>query len=158
MGALSVPNSTASLRGIPNALIPRATGIYNLTRQLGAAFGIAMLTTLLDTRADVHRSALAPHLSPLEPSATGALARVTENLTRSGLDPDTAQLAATAVLGHQLERVAMSLAFRDIYGYLGLAFVACLPLAFLIVKHAPGKHVPIPDSDPVPHTAPGAAH
>jgi DHA2 family multidrug resistance protein len=157
MGALSVPNSTASLRGIPNAQIPRAAGIYNLTRQLGAAFGIAMLTTLLDSRTDVHRSALAPHLSPLEPDATNMLAQVTENLTRSGLDPDSAQIAATALLGRQLERVAMSLAFSDIYGYLGTAFVLCLPLAFFMIKHAPGKYDKIPDSDPVPQGASSAA-
>ena len=144
MGALFVPNSTAALRAIPNRDIPRATGIYNLTRQLGAAFGIALLTTLLESRAELHRAALAPHLSPLEPTAMGALDRIAEGLARSGLDVETARVAATAVLDRQLERVAMSLAFRDAYEFLAIAFVLALPLVLLVARHAPGKVEAIP--------------
>ncbi len=147
MGALFVPISTAALRGISNRDIPRATGIFNLTRQLGAAFGIAMLTTLLENRADLHRAALAPHLSPLEPNAMGALERIAEGLARSGLDVETARVAATAVLERQLERVAMSLAFQDAYLFLATAFVVALPAVLLVARHAPGKFEPIPSDD-----------
>ena len=51
-----LPLSLAAIGPLPKKDMPAATGIYNLTRQLGGSIGIAMLTTILARRQAFHLS------------------------------------------------------------------------------------------------------
>ena len=44
-----------------------ATGLFNMLRNIGGSIGIAMATTALIRRADLHQTELGAHLSPSSP-------------------------------------------------------------------------------------------
>src|SRR2546426_7680847 len=67
MGFIFVPLTTVALGTLPNEQIGYATGLYNLMRNIGGAFGIAITTTLLAPDAQRHHGPLGPDLSPEKP-------------------------------------------------------------------------------------------
>jgi DHA2 family multidrug resistance protein len=139
MGCMFVPLSTATLRSLPAAEVAKGAGLYNLFRQLGGSMGIAMLTSVLDTRADFHRVGLAARVGPLDPVASQALQSIQHGMIQRGADPDTAHSMATAVLGRMVDAQASMEAFSDAYALIAVLFVVMLPLGFMIARHAPGR-------------------
>jgi DHA2 family multidrug resistance protein len=142
-GLLFVPLSTATLRALPSASIAKGAGLYNLFRQLGGSFGIAILASILDRRSDVHRAELARHLSPFEPSTRLGLDRLGQHLQGQGLDAPSAEFAARAVVDRMLDAQATMEAFYDAFYFIAIVFIVMLPLAFLVARHSPGKFEPV---------------
>jgi DHA2 family multidrug resistance protein len=142
-GLLFVPLSAATLRALPSAEVAKGAGLYNLFRQLGASFGIAMLASILDRRTDVHRGELARQLSPLDSSTTIGLENLTQRFAEQGLDPSGAEYAARVVFDRMLSAHAMMESFYDAFFFIALFFIVMFPLAFLISPHMPGKLKPI---------------
>ena len=142
---LFIPLSTVGLRSLPSAEIAKGSGMYNLFRMLGGSFGIAILSTILDRRADAHLSALAGHVGPFEGPTVARVGALSERFINSGLDPDQAAMAARIALDRALHATATMQAFYDAYFFIGMLFILALPAAFLLARHAPGKHAPILD-------------
>ena len=65
---------------------------------------------------------------------------ITSGLVQRGLHLETAQRAATSLLGRAIEAQSAMEAFGDAYFLIALLFVGLLPLGLLIARHAPGKH------------------
>jgi DHA2 family multidrug resistance protein len=143
MGAMFVPLSTATLRSLPPPEVAKGAGLYNLFRQLGGSLGIAALTTLLDRRADLHRTALAAQLSPFSAAVYHQHSGLVQQLQLRGLDANVAQQAASAALARMLEAQASLEAFSDAYFSIFVLFALMLPLGLAIARYAPGKHAPI---------------
>jgi DHA2 family multidrug resistance protein len=138
MGLMMVPLSLATLRSMAPQDVPKAAGLFNLFRQLGGSLGISVLSTLLDTRADVHRAALAAGVGPLEPGTVAGLGSIASTLQHAGLSPAAAQAGATAVLARSLEAHAQIAAFQDAYAVLIALFVLAIPATWWIVRRIPG--------------------
>ena len=49
-----VPINNLALGTMPPDKIKNASGLFNLTRNLGGAFGLALINTVLDKRMDLH--------------------------------------------------------------------------------------------------------
>jgi DHA2 family multidrug resistance protein len=143
MALLFIPLSTVGLRSLPSAEIAKGAGMYNLFRQLGGSFGIAILSMILDRRADVHLVSLAENVGPFDAPAVERLASLSQRFAERGLDSDAAGFAAQATLDRALHAAASMQAFYDAYFFIGLLFLITLPGAFLLARHAPGKHTPI---------------
>jgi hypothetical protein len=58
-----LPLSLAAIGPIPRQDVAKATGVFNLTRQLGGSIGVAVLSTVLDHRSAFHRAVLVAHTS-----------------------------------------------------------------------------------------------
>jgi len=71
-----LPLSLATLGPLPKAEVGAGSGFYNLTRQLGGTFGIAVLTVVLDHQRAVHRSQLVQHLATTNPLLQERLQRL----------------------------------------------------------------------------------
>jgi DHA2 family multidrug resistance protein len=151
MGLMFVPVSLATLRSLPPADLAQGAGIYNLFRQLGGSFGVALLTTVLDRRAEVHRFQLAEHAGRLDPIAAQQLKEAAAGLMGRGLDPHAAERAAAAMIDGQVNAAASLHAFQDAYFYLAVLFILGLPLVLLVARTVPGM-----EGHPAP-PAPGAA-
>jgi DHA2 family multidrug resistance protein len=143
MGCMFVPLSMATLRSLPGPEVAKGAGLYNLFRQLGGSMGIAILTTVLQQRADFHRVGLAAQVGPLDPNGAQALASISQAMMLRGADPETARTMATAVMGRFVDAQAMAEAFSDAYAFVGVLFLLMLPLGFTIARHAPGKYAAI---------------
>ena len=145
MALLFIPLSTVGLRSLPSADLAKGSGMYNLFRMLGGSFGVAILSTILDRRADAHLSALAGNVGPFDGPTIARLSALSDRFVDHGLDPSQAYMAAQIALDRALHANAMMQAFYDCYFFIGMLFVITLPAAFLLARHAPGKHTPILD-------------
>jgi len=132
VGFLFVPISSATLTALPPAEVQQGAGLYNLARQLGGSFGIAMLTTWLHRQGAVHHAYLSEHVSTLEPASVLRLAQLTEGLRQRGLDPTSAHDAALRVIDGAMRAQASILAFEDCYPALAALFLLVAPLVFLM--------------------------
>ncbi|MFT4013654.1 MAG: DHA2 family efflux MFS transporter permease subunit [Paracoccus sp. (in: a-proteobacteria)] len=125
-----VPVSNIALGMLPPEKIKNASGLFNLTRNLGGAVGLALINTILRNREDLHYARLAEAVTPLNQTADQALELLTSAYAGLG---DTAHTAALATVSKMvtLQSVVMSLA--DIFVLLA-GFFATLGLLLVFVS------------------------
>ena len=132
MGMMFVPLSTATLRMLPPVDVPKAAGLYNLFRQLGGSFGIAVLGTMLDHSSRVHGAYLAEHVSALSPFAQQRTAALQSMFESRGLDAASAADAAQHALAGAVQLQSMALSFEDAYRLILIVVIVSLPLVLLL--------------------------
>ena len=130
------PLNVIALGTLEAAKVPNASGLYNLARNLGGAFGLAIINTLLNDRTVHHVRMLADNFDLSRPAMTERLSALTAYFTTMGV-PD-AEAAALRALSNIGRREAVVLAFSDIFQLITLVSLMAAPL--LIVATAPGKN------------------
>ena len=133
------PLTTAAMGYLRQDQMANATGIYNLMRNLGGSFGIALVSTLIVRRAQVHQALMVGHLTPYDPAYVEGLAAATRALTpQSG--PVLAQMQAHGLIYNNLLSQSSLWAFVENFRLFGLLSLLCLPLVLLFkrVKRRPG--------------------
>jgi DHA2 family multidrug resistance protein len=129
---LFVPLTTIALSSIPKHLLPDATGLNSLLRQLGGAIGLAIFGTLIGHNATIARAALSAHLSETSPIVQQRLMMVQQGLMARGYDAQSAQSGALANLYGAAYRQSMVLSFDKLFLLAGLLFLLVLPLLFFL--------------------------
>lgn len=115
-------------------MIKDASGLVNLSRNVGGAIGMAMLSTNLTTQTAVHMGELSAKVSIASVEAQAMLAGLTARMHQLGVaDPDGAAMKA---FQYMLMQKAQVLAFGD--GFALLA-VGALGAAVLSLFTSPGK-------------------
>jgi MFS transporter, DHA2 family, multidrug resistance protein len=110
-----------------------ATGVYNLMRNLGGSFGIALVSTLVIRRAQVHQALMVAHLTPFDPAYTHRLAAATKALVpHSG--PVLAHAQAQGLIYGTLIQQATLWAFVENFRLFGVLCLCCLPLVLIFKK------------------------
>jgi DHA2 family multidrug resistance protein len=127
---------------MPPHMVNNASGLVNLFRNVGGAFGLAFLNTSLTSNTAVHMGELTSRISINDTGMQAMLAGISARMTGS-IDPDGA--AMKAVYG-MLNRQATTLAFGDAFTILaiGCAIGACITLLAQPVK--PGSVAPATDA------------
>jgi len=122
-----------SLGTLDQATVRSASGLYNVTRNLGGALGLAIINTILTDRTAFHMRRLADTLDPTRPVVGERLAGITAMLREQGApDPDTGALEILANLAHQQAAV---LAYSDVI-YL-VTFICALTMGALLLAEPP---------------------
>jgi MFS transporter, DHA2 family, multidrug resistance protein len=127
-----LPITLATMGPIPKQDVSAASGFFNLTRQLGGSIGIAALTTLLQDRNAFHRNVIVEKLQESSASAAGRVSQLAAGFVSKGYDAATAHQMGRGLLDAIVNRQASVLSFGDIFHVVGLAFLATLPLVFLL--------------------------
>ena len=140
-GFMFLPLNLAAIGPIPRDNVAKATGFFNLTRQLGGSIGVAMMSTLLDRRLAFHRSVLASHVVAGDPKTTERVALLAHSFTAQGVSPEVAQARALAVLDGAVMRQASVLSFNDTFLVTAVLVLVILPLVFLLGKPAASADV-----------------
>jgi DHA2 family multidrug resistance protein len=123
--------STTALARVPREQMSNAASLYNLMRNMGASFGIAILGTLLVRRGQYHQAVLTTWSSPLYPPFEHALEALSHALSRGG-GVAADQARAAAVLYGQVRAQSTMLAFEDMFFVAGvLAALMLLGVALL---------------------------
>jgi DHA2 family multidrug resistance protein len=136
-----VPLTTATMSQLSQQQLGNATGLYNLTRNLGGSFGIAFVTTMLARGAQTHQAYMVGHLTPTDRPFAQHLAAAREMLSRHA-DPVTATHQAYGLLYNVLDQQAHLWAYVDNFRKFGLAALCALPMIFLLKRVAmPAKPV-----------------
>jgi len=132
---LFIPINVSAFQHIPHEKTAYAAGLMNLVRNIGGSTGIALATTMLARRSQVHQSNLVAHLAPGDPAYQGFLDRATQmGIMRGGLSPiDAGHLAQGAAYGTVVKQSSM-MAFADTFWFMGMLCFALFPLIFLMRK------------------------
>ena len=129
-----VPINNLALGTMPPQRIKNASGLFNLTRNLGGAFGLALINTMLDKRMDLHLERLREAVVWGRSAADETLASMTAALASRGSD---AGLAATRQLALMVRQQAEVMALGDVFLSLTVIFLALVILAGFMRKPQP---------------------
>ncbi|HLP78137.1 MAG TPA: DHA2 family efflux MFS transporter permease subunit [Candidatus Paceibacterota bacterium] len=132
-----VPLTTSAMGHLQQQQMGNATGIYNLMRNLGGSFGIALVGTFLDRRAQIHQSLMVGHMTPYDPAYVEQLS-VAEQALRTHSDAVTAHLQAQQLLYLKLQQQANLWSFVEDFRLFGVLCLVCLPLILLFKRVKPG--------------------
>ncbi len=138
-----VPLTTTAMGYLRQEQMGNASGVYNLMRNLGGSFGIAMVTTFLARHAQVEQAALVTHLTPYDMIYNERLAALTAAF--APLSGAAAGQQATAFIGQTVAQQAQLSAFVYNFRLFGVLCLLCLPAVFLFKRvkggaGAPGGH------------------
>ncbi|MCX5968618.1 MAG: DHA2 family efflux MFS transporter permease subunit [Cyanobacteria bacterium] len=137
-----LPLSLATLGPLPKHDVGSGSGFYNLTRQLGGTFGIAVLTVVLDHQQAVHRAQLLEHLGNTNPMVVQHLLRLREFLAVRGMMRGQGDQQALEILSRQVDLQAALLAFGDVFRLVALVFLLAIPLVLLLGRPEPARSYP----------------
>jgi DHA2 family multidrug resistance protein len=123
LAMLFVPLSVTAFSYIPTEKTGQGTGLFNLMRNLGGSFGIALATTMLQRREQFHHSRLGEALTAHSPQVQARLHELVQMLVQKGYDQVLATKKAIGMLAFELDRQATAMAFVDdfrIFGYMAI--------------------------------------
>src|SRR4051794_3787635 len=134
-----VPTNNIALGMLPPERVKNASGLFNLTRNLGGALGLAVINQVLNERTDLHISRLQERVTWGNATATETLNLFTQRLQGAG----DAALMAMKQLSQIVHRQAVVMGYGDAFFILTL-FYFSLALLVLLLK----KPAALPAGDP----------
>lgn len=109
------PIVTLTLGGIPKERLKLASGVFNLTRNLGGAIGIALCGTILNNRTNFHYQRIGEKIVSVPQTVNEFITRYTAIFIQGGSDGTSGPLAATKLLGQMMMQEAQTMAFSDAF-------------------------------------------
>jgi DHA2 family multidrug resistance protein len=135
-----VPVNNIALGTLPPARLKNASGLFNLTRNLGGAVGLAVINTVLDNRTDLHISRLHDRVTWGNATAVETLNMLTQKFQGAG----NASLMALKQLSLIVHRQAVVMSFGDAFFLLTIFYLGLSALVFFVNK--PNLAGPPPDA------------
>jgi DHA2 family multidrug resistance protein len=130
-----VPLSAVATAGIESDNAGSASALFNMTRNLGGAIGIAALQTLLTKREQYHSNVLTQSVTLFEQAARTRIEHLTQYFMSHGvIDRLDALHRAYVAIGHIVQKQAYILAFSDTFYALGVALIGALLAGLLLRK------------------------
>jgi len=142
LSLLFVPLTTVSMDPIPRERMGNATSLFNLMRNIGGSIGIAVTGTMLARHQQATGSTLAAHVTPYDLATQSLFAQMKAGFMAAGADAVTATNRAYAALAGTVQRQAAMVSFVAIFQFLGILFLALLPLILLMKRPAHSANVP----------------
>jgi MFS transporter, DHA2 family, multidrug resistance protein len=130
-----IPISVIALSDIPAEKRGNATGLFNLTRELGGSIGTAWMGLLVDQGTKIHTSYLSESVTPYSSIAQeqyGAIQATVGSQTAAG-----PQLVPETILALRVRIQAMTLSFQDGFIKATLVFLVALALVAFLKKPSP---------------------
>ncbi|APR80257.1 Drug resistance transporter EmrB/QacA subfamily protein [Minicystis rosea] len=137
MGFIFIPLSVIALSDLPPAQRGNATGLFNLTRELGGSIGTAWMGMALDDSTKVFRSRLVESVTLYNPAAMEQLGALRGGVARL---PDPSA-TATQILDLRVQIQALIKAFNEGFLTVAALFAAGLFLVFLLKRPQPGVKI-----------------
>jgi len=134
LGLLSVPVSTMALSTLKGKEIGEGAAFSGMMRQLGGAFGIALISTFVTRQTDLHRSTLITHLDVNNPEVQQRVAGMAASMRSKGFDTNVAQQKAYALLEGSVMKQATVLSYMDVFLWVGIMFLVCVPFVIMFIK------------------------
>jgi DHA2 family multidrug resistance protein len=133
LGLIFVPLQSLAFASLPASFRTTGASLLNLSRNIGGAVGISMVTSLLARNLQVSHSDLASNvtqtsLPPVDPSIIGRIGAIGDSVT--------------AMLDAEINRQALMIAYLDDFKLMMLVTLATLPLVLLLRPARPGTGGP----------------
>ncbi|NOD47565.1 DHA2 family efflux MFS transporter permease subunit [Ruegeria sp. HKCCD5849] len=134
MGLVFVPMSILAFESISQNRQDEASGLFNVTRQLGSSVGISLVGTWIVRGLQTNTAVLSQNVTPYNPAAQAYLKPL-------GLTPDSPQGAA--ILGQEIAKQAELISYLTVFNNLGLLALATIPLLFFCRAPKPGTQTAV---------------
>jgi DHA2 family multidrug resistance protein len=136
LGLLFVPITTLSLSTLVGKDIGDGAAFTGMTRQLGGSFGIAIITTMIARFTQQHKVDLLPNISAVNLQVQERIQGLKMMFISKGYAANEALDKAYKILEVSVMKQATVLSYMDIFLYLGVLFLLCIPFVLLIKKGA----------------------
>ncbi len=141
MGLMFTPLSTLALTNIPKHKMAQASGLFNVIRQVGGSFGVALFGTLLTRRVIFHTAsygiAVNEHSASFQKVIHG-LERFSQHAI-GGSIPQSSLRGKGLIIGHILKQAFVS-AVNDDFLIAGAITIACLLPILFLRRRIPGTN------------------
>jgi DHA2 family multidrug resistance protein len=118
------PMTGIAMMGIAQLESAAASGIYNMARNLGGAFGTALLGTLVTKREQFHSNIIGSSVSLYNETVRDRIAAMTGYFQSRGIsDAAAAHEQAVIALGNAVRRQALIMGFSDAFAVLGVMLI-----------------------------------
>lgn len=139
LGLLSVPISTMALSTLKGIEIGQGAAFSGMMRQLGGSFGVALISTYLTRDIISHRGDLVTHLNIYDPAVQSRVQGMAAGFQAKGMPPDVALKSAYQMMDGTVSLQATILSYMDIFLYVGILFLVCVPIVLLFIKRSKSK-------------------
>ncbi|MBC7522931.1 MAG: multidrug efflux MFS transporter [Flavobacterium sp.] len=134
LGLLFVPITALSLSTLSGKSIGEGAAFTGMMRQLGGSFGIAIITTFITRFGQKHRVDLISHLDGSKYEVQQRILQLQKNFQSKGFSVNESLSKAYQVIDYSVLKQSTVLSYMDIFLYLGMLFLFCIPIIFLIKR------------------------
>lgn len=127
-----MPLNQASMAAVAREDSGDAAGLYNMARNLGGSIGLAIIGTVIDRRTTFHTAALRESVTANSLIGQDRLSAYAANWFAHTGDLAYSNMRALGQLAQQIQVQAVVMTYSETFYLLGLALLACVPLALLL--------------------------
>ncbi|MFA6448933.1 MAG: DHA2 family efflux MFS transporter permease subunit, partial [bacterium] len=132
-GLLNTPISAAAMNVVKREQIGQVSTVLSVIMQIGGAFGVAMIGTMMNDRAAFHQAVYSERILPYNYATETALNGVKALGQRIGESPYLADLQATPIINMLVSKQAAIAAYQDTFIYTAMVcFIALIPALGLL--------------------------
>jgi DHA2 family multidrug resistance protein len=131
LSLLFVPLSALSLSSLTGKAIGEGSALNNMSRQLGGAFGIAIVTTLINKRVALHIDQLSENMSQYNPAFQERFMTYLRGFMSKGYDYNSAQQLAYKAINGIATKESYMMAYTDALFLVGIIMFIALPFIFM---------------------------
>lgn len=146
MGLLFVPLTALSLSTLAPKDIAQGSGLTSMMRQLGGSFSVAIVAIVLEQRNGQHRSDLLSYLNSGNSIMTNRVAGMQQSFMAKGFSAQQALSQAYAAVERTLTVQGTILSYQDVFTYVGMFFIFCIPFVMLVKVNKAAKPVSAADA------------
>lgn len=132
LSMLFIPITTLALSTLHGQGIGQGAAFTGMMRQLGGSFGVAVITTFLARENMVHRVDLISKIDVTNPVVQNRVSMMQRSFISNGMTPDVALKSAYQSLDFSIMKQSMVLSYMDVFLYIGILFLICIPFVLLI--------------------------
>ncbi|MEO6584037.1 MAG: DHA2 family efflux MFS transporter permease subunit, partial [Ferruginibacter sp.] len=132
LGLLFIPITALALSSLRGQEIGQGAAFTGMMRQLGGSFGVAVITTYLARQNMVYRNDLVSKLNVNDLNVQNRIEILRHSFINKGMAPDIALKAAYKALDFSVTKQAAVLSYMDVFLYLGIMFLLCIPFILLV--------------------------
>jgi len=129
---LFIPLMALSMSRISKEKMGNATSLFNLMRNIGGSCGIAIMTTFLARRTQMHQNRLVANITAGDPKTRETLQQMQAWFQAHGADSYTAARKGLAAIYGMVQRQAAMLSFVEAFWVMGVMFLVMLPFIVLL--------------------------
>ncbi len=139
LGLIKPALNVTALRALRPELLGQGAGMINFFRQFGGAFGVNVLSVMLDRRTFFHSNALANAQTAANSGTAEYLRIMQELLARAGVPHDLQMPGALHFLDRIVYAQAYTLGFRDSFLIVAFIFTVALIPAWIMGRTRAGQ-------------------
>jgi len=134
---IMVPLSLVATASLSHDEVPSSSTLLNVLRNLGGAFGIAIIATMLDNDTRTHMLQIGSTLPASSIEGQTYLLQLAQSMMAQGSGPELAEQQARAMLANTINREAAIMAYNQVFYIMGIFLLVASGLMLLLKSPAP---------------------